>query len=98
MIISGTRSFLRHKVEYLKNVAPVFQKTKHLISLIRTSLLMMFREIRPITVAARSEAGTVFPRSNAWIVGSNPTRSMDVCMRLFCVCVVVCAGSGLATG
>jgi hypothetical protein len=23
---------------------------------------------------------------------------MDVCVRLFCVCVVLCVGSGLATG
>jgi hypothetical protein len=30
--------------------------------------------------------------------GSNPTRSMDVRVRLFCVCAVLCAGSGLATG
>jgi hypothetical protein len=40
---------------------------------------------RPITVAAWSEAWTVFTRSNAGIVGSNPTRGMDVCVRLFCV-------------
>jgi hypothetical protein len=31
-------------------------------------------------------------------VGSNPTRGMDVCVRLFCVCAVLCACSGLATG
>jgi hypothetical protein len=31
-------------------------------------------------------------------VGSNPTRSMDVCVRLFCVCVLLCVRSGLATG
>jgi hypothetical protein len=28
-------------------------------------------------------------------VDSNPTQSMDVCVRLFCVCVVLCVGSGL---
>jgi hypothetical protein len=42
--------------------------------------------------------GTLFARSNFWIVGSNPTQGMDVCVRLFCVCVVLCVGSGLATG
>jgi hypothetical protein len=42
----------------------------------------------PITVAARLNVG---------IVGSNPTQDMDVCVRLFCVCVVLCVGSGLAT-
>jgi hypothetical protein len=38
------------------------------------------------------------PRSKAGIVGSNPTQGMDVCVRLFCVCAVMCVGSGLATG
>jgi hypothetical protein len=51
----------------------------------------------PVTVAARSKAWTVFARSNAAIVGSNPTWGMDVCVRLFCVCVVLCVGCGLAT-
>jgi hypothetical protein len=31
-------------------------------------------------------------------MGSNPTQCMDVCVRLFCVCAVLCAGSGFATG
>jgi hypothetical protein len=41
---------------------------------------------------------TVFARSNTGIVGSNPTRGMDVCVRLICLYVVLCTGSGLATG
>jgi hypothetical protein len=52
----------------------------------------------PITVAARSKAWTVFARSNAGIVGSNPNQGMDVCVRLFCVWFVLCVGSGLAKG
>jgi hypothetical protein len=40
----------------------------------------------------------VFACSNAGIMGSNPTQDMDVCARLFCVCVFLCVGSGLATG
>jgi hypothetical protein len=40
----------------------------------------------------------VFARSNAGIVDSNPTQGMDVYVRLFCVCIVLCVGSGLATG
>jgi hypothetical protein len=36
--------------------------------------------LMPITVAARSKAWTVFARSNAGIVVSNPTRGMDVCL------------------
>jgi hypothetical protein len=45
---------------------------------------------RSITVAERSKARTVFARSNTGIVGSNPTRGMDVCVRLFCLCCSVC--------
>jgi hypothetical protein len=41
----------------------------------------------------------VFARSDAVIVDSNPASGMDVsCVRLFCVCVVLCVGRGLATG
>jgi hypothetical protein len=32
----------------------------------------------------------VFARLNTGIVGSNPARGMDVCLRLFYVCVVLC--------
>jgi hypothetical protein len=49
-------------------------------------------------VTRRSKAWTVFARSNTGIVGSNPTWGMDVRVRLFCVCAVLSAGSGLATG
>jgi hypothetical protein len=40
----------------------------------------------------------IFARSNTEIVGSHPTRGMDVCVRLFCVCVVLCICSGLEMG
>jgi hypothetical protein len=52
----------------------------------------------PITVAAWSKVWTVSARSNTGIVCSNPTRGMDVRARLFCVCNVLCVGSGLVTG
>jgi hypothetical protein len=58
----------------------------------------VYRRCMPITVAARSKAWTVFARSNTGIVGTNPSPVMDVYVRLFCVCVLLCAGSGLATG
>jgi hypothetical protein len=45
---------------------------------------------RPITVAARSKAWTVYARSNAGIVGSNPTRGMDVCAHAFILFVLSC--------
>jgi hypothetical protein len=32
-----------------------------------------------------------------WPVVSNPIPGMDVCVLLFCVRVVLCVGSGLAT-
>jgi hypothetical protein len=37
-------------------------------------------------------------RSNTGIVGSNPTWGMDVCVRFFCVSVVLYVVSGFATG
>jgi hypothetical protein len=61
-------------------------------------ILHPVKQPTPITEVTRSKAWTVFARSNTGIVGSNPTRGMDVCVRLFCVCVVLCVGSGLATG
>jgi hypothetical protein len=36
--------------------------------------------------------------SNSGIMGLNPTQGMDVCVCLFCVCVILCVGRGLATG
>jgi hypothetical protein len=35
---------------------------------------------------------------NTGIVGSNPTQGMDLCVRLLCVCAVLCLGSGLWDG
>jgi hypothetical protein len=51
--------------------------------------------IPPITVAVWSKAWNVFGRSNTGYVGSNLTWSMDVCVPLFCVCALLCAGSDL---
>jgi hypothetical protein len=47
-----------------------------------------------MTVAARSKAIIVFARSNSGVVCSNPNQGTDVCVSLFCVCVVLCVGSG----
>jgi hypothetical protein len=52
----------------------------------------------PITVAARPKAWTVFARSNTGIMGSNLTRGIDVCVRLFCVCVVLHVDRDFSTG
>jgi hypothetical protein len=55
----------------------------------------------PVTVGKRSEVCTVFARSEAGIVCSNPTKGMDVWyvyMFILCFCVVLCLGRDLATG
>jgi hypothetical protein len=50
-----------------------------------------------ITEAARCKAWRL-AHSNAEIVGSNTTQDMDVCVHVFCVCAVLCVGSGLEAG
>jgi hypothetical protein len=52
----------------------------------------------PIRATARPKARTVLARSNTRFVGSNTTRGKDICVRLLCVCVVLCVGSGLEIG
>jgi hypothetical protein len=42
------------------------------------NIKMDLKEIRPVTVAGRSKACTVFACSEAGIVGSNSTQGMDV--------------------
>jgi hypothetical protein len=62
-------------------------------------MLYIYKYIfKPVTVAARSKAWNVFARLNTGIMGSNPARGMNVCLRLFCVCVLSCVGSGLPMG
>jgi hypothetical protein len=63
-----------------------------------TGFIARLHNMLPITVAPRSKASNVFALTNAGITGSNRTQGMDVCLRLFCVCAVLCVGSGLATG
>jgi hypothetical protein len=41
-------------------------------------------------VAARSEIGNIFAHWNTRMLGSNPTRRMDVYLCFFCVCFVRC--------
>jgi hypothetical protein len=43
----------------------------------------------PVTVPKQSTACTVFARSEAGTMGSNPTRGMDVWCLFVCVCVCV---------
>jgi hypothetical protein len=57
---------------------------------------MCTRMFWPNAVVALSKVRTAFAFSNTGVVGSNPTLGMDVCMRLLCLCIVLCVGSGLA--
>ena len=43
-----------------------------------------------ITVAARSGAWAVFTRLSTGILGLRPARGIDICVRLFCVYVLLC--------
>jgi hypothetical protein len=47
-------------------------------------ILFNYNTVRPVTVAARFKAWSVFTRLNAGIMGSNITQGMDVCLSLFC--------------
>jgi hypothetical protein len=58
----------------------------------------MYNCVCPVAGRCRSVCRIVFIRSNAGIVGSNPTQGMDVCVHLFCVRVVLCVCSCLETG
>jgi hypothetical protein len=59
---------------------------------------MNIKNVKPITVASWSKAWTIFARTEAVIVGSNPTQGMDVSIVcVYSVCVVLRVDRGLAT-
>jgi hypothetical protein len=64
---------------------------KCILSFTLLPILTRVKNTKPITVASLYKASAVFARSNTRIVGSN------VCVRLFCLCVVLCVSNGLAT-
>jgi hypothetical protein len=75
--------------------------SKNTLDSMKASLDLLSNDLtsfEPITVVARSKARTIFARAKTGILGSNPTRGIDVCVRLFCVCIVLCAGISLAAG
>jgi hypothetical protein len=43
----------------------------------------------PVSIAERSKASTVYDRLNIEIAVSNPTRGMDVCLRVSVLCCPV---------
>jgi hypothetical protein len=75
------------------STAVVFNALKHSRSLQVQFRLFSTGYIYGFTVAERSNAWTIFARSDSGIVGSNPTQRMDV----WCVCVVLCLGRGPGT-
>jgi hypothetical protein len=46
-----------------------------------------------VPMAAQSKARTAFDCSNTGIIGSNPARGMDVCLRFLCVVLIPRPGS-----
>jgi hypothetical protein len=44
----------------------------------------------PITVATKFKTWNVFALSDTGVVGLIHARSMNLCLRLFCVCVALC--------
>jgi hypothetical protein len=58
----------------------------------------LVHEYEPVTVAERSKACTVFVRSEAGTLGSNPTQGMDVWCVCVCVCVCVCMSVFVCSG
>jgi hypothetical protein len=67
-----------------------FQHSPLIIS--RSDFYGSISSVAPITVAARSKALTVFARSDAGIMGSNPAQGMDyvLCAFILCLCCSVC--------
>jgi hypothetical protein len=59
------------------------------------SITFQLIRCRPIMVAEPYKA---LIHSYADIVGLYPIQGVDVCVCLFCLCAVLCAGSGLETG
>jgi hypothetical protein len=55
-------------------------------------------KVRPVPMAARSRARTVFDRSNIGIVGSYPARGIYMCVSAFFCVVLACVDRGLASG
>jgi hypothetical protein len=70
---------------WIMMLTSAFVFLSHILMLVLTQL-----------VCGRHKSSTVFARSNAGVVGSNPTRGMNVCVR-FSV-FVLCVRRGLTTG
>jgi hypothetical protein len=82
-------------IKLMESETDIGDKIHILMKLLQIDLMQFFGNftqlkyciILPITVA---KVWTVFARSNAGIVGLNPSQGMDVCVRLLCLCCSVC--------
>jgi hypothetical protein len=57
--------------------------------------MVAWNRLRYVSLAARSEAWTVFLLSKTVFLRSKPTSGMGVCVRLFCVCAALCVQVGV---
>jgi hypothetical protein len=72
------------------NRIPVFQSvTSHYTELLCLMNLIKLKVNKPVSIAERSKACTVYDRLNIEITGSNPARGMDVCLRVSVFCCPV---------
>jgi hypothetical protein len=63
-----------------------------------TNVNQQIKERKFVTVRSQFRPVTLFyaDHSNTGVVGSNRISDINICMRLFCVCIVLCVGRGLA--
>jgi hypothetical protein len=67
-----------YHVNKLYTVAPRSLFSRLIYDVASAEELMYFNNVKPVTVAERSKACTVFVRSEAGTLGSNPSEGMDV--------------------
>jgi hypothetical protein len=83
-------SIVYNIVGYFKNITGYLSIIFATIVTFRMLLIIfvLYFITKPVTVAEQSKACTVFARSEAGIVGSNPTQGMDVwCVYVFILCL-----------
>jgi hypothetical protein len=70
-----------HLVLLWQSMRRVLRRNVRFSTKLQVKIKVLFNNtLTPITVAARSKAWYIFARSNAGMVGSNPTQGMDVCV------------------
>jgi hypothetical protein len=80
----------RHKHKIVRYISPDIRH-EGIVSVMMSSFLILCEFCAYCTRLADhsgrgSKSWNIFARSNTWIVGSNPTGGMDICLRFFCLC------------